>query len=293
MSSALDDLLRRKPDVPAAHGRFLRTAIARLADDDRLVAVAAGGSFSCGTMDEYSDLDLVIAIEPEAVAAVMADRLRLAAALGPLLTAFTGEHVGEPRLLICLFGPPLLHVDLKFVSLDDANERVEEPTLLWQRDNRFTAALTQRDAEYPCPDLQWIEDRFWIWLHYGTDKVGRGELIEAHDFLAFLRGQVLGPLALQVHGARPTGVRRVETDAPGCLPQLVRTLGAHDRRGCIEALFAAVQLYRQLRTQLASDELELRTDAERATVGYLDELRTADPLACGAPPSPHAAIGPE
>lgn len=293
MSSALDDLLRDKPDVPAAHGRFLRTAVARLADDDRVVAVAAGGSFCCGTMDVYSDLDLLVAIEPEAVAAVLADRRRLAAALGPLLTAFTGEHVGEPRLLICLFGPPLLHVDLKFVSLDDANERVEEPTVLWQRDNRFTAALAQRDARYPCPDLQWIEDRFWIWLHYGADKVGRGELLEAHDFLAFLRGQVLGPLALQAHGARPTGVRRVETDAPGYLPQLLETLGAHDRTACIEALFAAVRLYRQLRTQLTSDGIVLRTDAERATVGYLDALRSAVPLAGRAPQSLQPATDPE
>ena len=38
---------------------------------------------------------------------------------GPHAT-FTGEHVGESRVLICLYGPPLLHVDLKFVSLSDA-----------------------------------------------------------------------------------------------------------------------------------------------------------------------------
>jgi hypothetical protein len=31
-----------------------------------------------------------------------------------LLVGFTGEHVGEPRVLICLYGPPVLHVDLKF-----------------------------------------------------------------------------------------------------------------------------------------------------------------------------------
>jgi hypothetical protein len=35
-------------------------------------------------------------------------------------SAFSGEHVGEPRALICLYGPPLLPVDLKFVSLSDA-----------------------------------------------------------------------------------------------------------------------------------------------------------------------------
>ena len=40
-----------------------------------------------------------------------------AAGLGPLLACFTGEHVGEPRLLIALYGPPPVHVDLKFVPV--------------------------------------------------------------------------------------------------------------------------------------------------------------------------------
>ncbi|MER7057532.1 MULTISPECIES: hypothetical protein [unclassified Streptomyces] len=34
------------------------------------------------------------------------------------------------------------------------------------------------------PDLQWIEDRFWIWVHYGATKLGRGELFEVNGFLA-------------------------------------------------------------------------------------------------------------
>lgn len=49
----------------------------------------------------------------------------LAGTLGHLLHAFTGEHVGEPRLLICLYGPELLHVDLKFVTLEMLTQRVE------------------------------------------------------------------------------------------------------------------------------------------------------------------------
>ena len=47
---------------------------------------------------------------------IMAQRMAFAGTLGHLLHAFTGEHVGEPRLLICLFGPELLHVDLKFIT---------------------------------------------------------------------------------------------------------------------------------------------------------------------------------
>src|SRR6185369_7549899 len=135
--------------LPESHREFLQRSVARLADDQRLVGVAAGGSFITKSMDEFSDLDLIIAIEPAHQAEVMSERMNIASSLGKLLAAFTGEHVGEPRVLICLYEKPLLHVDLKFVSLDDVATRVEDPCVLWERDGRFSSALAQGKAEYP------------------------------------------------------------------------------------------------------------------------------------------------
>jgi hypothetical protein len=41
--------------VPAPHAAFLRSAVARLSEDPRLVGVAAAGSYLSRTMDGYSD----------------------------------------------------------------------------------------------------------------------------------------------------------------------------------------------------------------------------------------------
>jgi hypothetical protein len=46
-----------------------------------------------------------------------------ASRLGELLPSFTGEHVGEPRLLICLYNNPLLHAELKFVTPEEFKKR--------------------------------------------------------------------------------------------------------------------------------------------------------------------------
>ena len=124
-----------------------------------IVALAAGGSFISGTLDEFSDLDLVVVVAPTHWPHVLDDRLTLAATFGPLLAAFTGEHVGEPRLLICLYGPPLVHVDLKFLPLDALDNRVEDPVVLWDRTGLVRRQLARAPARYPAPDLQWIEDR--------------------------------------------------------------------------------------------------------------------------------------
>ena len=254
---------------------FLDAALPRLAADPRLVGVAAAGSWITGVMDEYSDLDLWIAVEPAHEAEVARERQAIAASLGPLLSAFTGEHVGEPRLLICLYDEPLLHVDLKFVSEERLAERVEQPLILWQRGARLSEAFAHGTARYPAPDLQWIEDRFWTWVHYVAMKLARGELFEAIDATSVMRAWVLGPLSLARAGARPQGVRRIEFSAPEAVEPLKATLATYDRESARAALHATVLAYRALRDALATDDLRRGTDAEAAAVRVLAELSFA------------------
>ena len=260
-------------DLPARHAAFLERALPVLEADSRIAGVAAGGSFITGGMDEFSDLDLVIAVEPDHFDAVMADRRGIAAGLGHLLGAFTGEHVGEPRLLVCLYGPTALQIDLKFVAVEDLGERTEDPAILFERNDELSAAFTTDAAVPSSIDMQWIEDRFWIWIHYGAGKVGRGEILEAHDFLAFLRFQVLGPLALQARGAPPSGVRKIEVAAPEYAERLVATLGANDGPTCYAALQASAGLYLELRELLAPADLIRGRSAQVAALEYLAALR--------------------
>lgn len=252
--------------LPELHSEFLNTCIDRLKTDQRIVGVAAGGSFVTNTMDEFSDLDLIIAVEPAHYDEISLERMKVAASLGKLLAAFTGEHVGEPRVLICLYEAPLLHVDLKFVSLEDAATRVEDPSVLWERDGRLSSVLAHSKAEFPTRSPQWIEDRFWIWVHYAATKIARGELFEAIDFLAFLRGAVLGPLALARAGARPSGVRKIETTAPAFAFKLRHTIATHDAEDCLRALRACVDLYRSLTPRASSERVE------DAAMEYLAEV---------------------
>lgn len=255
--------------IPPAHAAFLDRALGILGKDRRLFGVGACGSFLSRRMDEFSDIDLVIGVDADAHEEVARDRMAIAGTLGPLLAGFTGEHVGDPRLVICLYGPPLLHVDLKFLRPEEFASRVEDPEVLWERDGRMTAALRAGTARYPDPDLQWIEDRFWVWVHYATSKIGRGELFESEDCLAFLRGRVLGPLALLEKGARPAGVRRIELHAPDVAKAMEATLGSHDALAYATALEAAVELYRGLRSRLGTKALVLRRDAEAAVMAHL------------------------
>ncbi len=256
--------------VPKPHWQFLRRLVELLSADSRIVGVAAGGSYLTNSMDEFSDLDLIIAIEPHEYLSVMAERQTIAASLGHLVAAFTGEHVSEPRLLICLYDEPLLHIDLKFVSLEDVAKRVEDPAILWEREGRFTRVLKQGKPEYPIPNPRWIEERFWIWVHYVATKIGRGELFEAIESLSFLRVNVLGPLALYRAGRRPAGVRKIEMLAPEFAVELRRTIANYEAADCLRALRASVDLYRSLRPNVNGTETE--GEPEKVALEYLSKI---------------------
>src|SRR6476620_266830 len=104
---------------------YVEAAIAATQADPRVVGLTAGGSAATGTMDEFSDLDLVVVCRDEHQPELLRDAPGFAAGLGPLLACFTGEHVGEPPLLTALSGQPLVHVDLKFVAHSQVAQRLE------------------------------------------------------------------------------------------------------------------------------------------------------------------------
>ncbi|MCG8525788.1 MAG: nucleotidyltransferase domain-containing protein, partial [Opitutales bacterium] len=235
-------------DIPHVHSSFLQNSVPKLQQDPRILGVAAGGSMLLGTMDEFSDLDLIVVVAPEFYAAVLRERKNIVGNIDTLIEAFTGEHVGESRLLICLYGPPLLHVDFKFISIADINDRVEDPLIVWERENALSRAMDPGKAKFPHPDPQWIEERFWTWVHYGATKIGRGELFETLDFISFLRTTVIGPLILEANNARPQGVRKIENHATQeQMERLLGTVATYTRQSCIQALRELITLYKSCR----------------------------------------------
>ncbi|MCF2447273.1 aminoglycoside 6-adenylyltransferase [Dyadobacter sp. CY345] len=257
--------------IPVHFQDFVNNLISILQKDQEYLALAAGGSWVDQQIDRFSDIDLVIVHRSQSLS--VDQRIQLAESAGDLLSAFTGEHVGEPRLIICLYDNPLIHVDLKFVHLEDMTERVEDPLVLWECENILSDVMASSKSAFPHPDFQWIEDRFWVWIHYGAAKIGRGELFEVLTFISFLQQTVLGPLALLNNAHLPKGVRKLEMILPASdLEAMLKTNASYDQETCLHSLKNAVAFYRILRNSLMTNKIQYRTKAELRVMTYLEDI---------------------
>ncbi|WP_121356335.1 aminoglycoside 6-adenylyltransferase [Flavisolibacter nicotianae] len=251
---------------------FAGKAAEILKEDENVIGLAVAGSWLTNEMDEFSDLDLIL-VTHERISSDKNRMLDYANRLGQLLSGFTGEHVGEPRVLICLYDNPLLHVDIKFVTLQEFHTRIETPTLLLDKDGQLQHALNNSTPKFPYPDFQWIEDRFWTWVHYALLKIGRGEYLEAYDFFGFLRMVVFGPLLHIKNGNLPRAVRKVETQLPAKdFAQLKATIPTYSKSSLLDSLQNSITLYRQLRNELFTTNVTLNGKTEKRVMAYFEEI---------------------
>jgi hypothetical protein len=243
-----------------------------LINDKSVIGLAVGGSWLTNEIDEFSDLDLIL-VTKEKISDNKPIMFDFAKRFGNLLSGFTGEHVGEPRLLICLYDTPLLHVDIKFVTLEEFHSRIETPVILLDTDRQLEKAIIQSEEKFPYPDYQWIEDRFWIWVHYMLLKIGRGEYFEAFDCFSFLRMTIFGPLLHIKNNNLPRGVRKVESKLKTeDFNDLKLTLPTYEKQSLIDCLKNSISLYRKTRKKLFDNNIVLQKDTEEKVMRYFDEV---------------------
>lgn len=255
------------------HREFIKRIIENVKTDSTIVGLAAGGSWINNQIDEFSDVDLVLVTE-QIVSNNFDKMYGYANQFGNLLNAFTGEHVGEKRLLICMYTDPLIHVDIKFVTREEFKQRVENPIILWDRDGSIKNIIKTTVPVWPELDYQWIEDRFWTWIHYATLKIGRGENFEALDFLSFLRVTVLSPLLQIKNGQLPRGLRKIEqTFDKNDLIELEKTIPTYSVIPIIESLEKSIVLYKDLRKKIFNDKIILRLNTEKNCIEYFYEIK--------------------
>lgn len=254
---------------------FAEKVVAIIQQDSGVIGLAVAGSWADDELDEYSDIDFVL-VTKQKIGGDKEKMLAYAQRFGDFISGFTGEHVGEPRLLVCLYDNPLLHVDIKFVTLKEMETRVDNPVILFERNNQLTEVIKKTSPNWPDPDFQWIEDRIWTWVHYIAAKTGRGEYFEALNGIEFIRANVLSPLMQLKNKKKARGLRKVESKlSPADLENLKITVAQYNKASLLKALDNTISIYRSLRRKLYTDKIQLQEKAEKKSVAYFKQIQKA------------------
>lgn len=168
----------------------------------------------------------------------------------------------------------LLHVDIKFITPDELFERVENPILVWERENILSKIINNSEPKFPYPNYQWIEDRFWIWVHYVSAKIGRGEYFETLDSINFLRTNVIAQLLQIKNNQLPKGLRKAEKIFSEIdLERLKETIAKYNRESLINSFEEIITLYKDLRKTIFPSEIKLQTKTEKRSLEYFEEIK--------------------
>ncbi len=255
------------------HETFVEQVIDKIRDQPGMIGLAVGGSWITGELDAYSDLDLVLVTEHK-IGGDEQQMKAIAATFGHLLNSFNGLHVGELRLLICMYENSLRHVDIKFVTLEEFQDRVEDPVILWEKNQALTEVIHLYPSQWPTVDYQWIEDRFWTWIHYLSLKLGRGEHMEVVDGLSYIRVHVIAPLMQLKNGQLPRGLRKAEINwIPADLEAMKATIPQYSPRSLCDAVEKNIELYLRLSKLLYPPSVQRNEHLKALSIDYFHDIR--------------------
>lgn len=248
------------------HKAKVEVAARVLMADTTVVGLAVGGSFATGAADDYSDVDLWIAVTDGELASIRSRAEATARACGKLIAQFPAEHLGDPDHLIVLY-EDLVHVDFQYVDVSDfgRNVRGRACHVLWERNGELSSQLPGLVvAPDPQKDLAWMEDRVWVWLWYAQQKILRGELYEALSVITTIREWVLFRLLALRSGVDHAGARRVEGLMGSHGAAIVRTVPLLDPPSLMSATQALATTYAVLADPLLKQYGLPKSDARSA-----------------------------
>ncbi len=173
----------------------LARAVETLAALPEVVGIALVGSGATGFRDEHSDLDLAVAVEPDAEPEEVARRWLAGAGL-PVVHHFEDDR-GVAGYLVGILLRGGLELDVGFTALDDLVARDERRSVLVDRDGALAARLERVVRRDLAAAYRGHADGIWHWLRKAGVALARGEPGSAVPFLDEVRRRAAELAALR------------------------------------------------------------------------------------------------
>jgi hypothetical protein len=195
------------PPLPRPHGALLARLLAALDNDPRVLAAWLIGSLARSAGDEYSDLDLLLAVEDAALPALADGWRDFLAGVAPTVYA---QRLGAPdKPTITAVTPEWLRFDLTLAAASRQAHGYSAAVLLFDRAGvAERATFGGRSAADPLARLPDLAADFIRSLGLLPVIAGREEYFVGQEGAAILRRQLVELLVLENDAPRG-GVKRL------------------------------------------------------------------------------------
>ncbi len=235
------------------------TCINKLKEFPEIQAIGVKGSLIKGTVDQYSDIDLVVfTAEESGIIKLKTQIQEYFSTAFKLLSFFPATHIGMGNLLIFFldFGDTVLKVDIEIALSSMAASKMEF-LLVSDPQNSIPESITAGgQLFYNTPDTGDIYAKFTGWIWYTYTKTERGEITEAIDALHVMRSYAVIPFAQLLHGLPLEGHRYLEKRFPPALVSALLTTypAAPEKQAVLRALINIAALFTKLAEELSAKQ---------------------------------------
>jgi hypothetical protein len=256
------------------HLNLVKKAEICLKEDKGFLGMAIGGSWIDNKLDQFSDLDLYLIMD-NALVLSFEEKKEIQHKWGNLLTFYINGHDENVTVSLYDFAPDLLHVDCKWIYLEGFQKRVENPSIIFEKDRLLSNCIRDFPSEgYELPNFELNEMRFWSWMHYIFSKIGRGEIIEAYGYLCEVRNCCVGPMVLHKNALTPRRMRHAEHLPEADLKLIRKSIPINcDAKNCFDATIYMIELYKYTRDSLVNNSFVKNYAAEIACLRYAENIK--------------------
>lgn len=259
------------------------------------VSLGITGGAAVGLFDEFSDIDLVLAVDsPEGLIEGVDIARDALGSIGTPLVEFPADHLGASNLIVTYLrsGNRIFKADVLVLDISAHPTLPNKFLSIYDPADRFKLA---RQSIFNI-DQELLLKKLTGWLWFTYTRICRGEFFAAARSLDFSREAALLPLILESHGLPQEGHRRLEMRLPATLLERLRgtypaKLERSELMGCLRSLHALVDSEMSSRTVAATSRVRQSADEVWACIEASERERDNNRTAPAAPKTPESPSG--
>ena len=258
--------------------KFLKKYIDYVTIDNKIVGTILSGPAIEKRLEADTVLELIVIIEDNSYYKIIYERNKFASRFGNIISYYDDYNdtndTNDTNEFVCIYEKDLLQVTFKFVNASIILNKLFVGEIIYDKNNNLSDKLNITKKKNISLSIQWYENRFWILLNYGITKLNSNQLMEAIEYISFIRQSIITPMIHMKLNQQQRDSDYLEFDAPEFIDKLKLTVSLYDKSLISKAYEELVIFYIELRKLFDFDYFSRNSNLEEKVLEKLIKINS-------------------